>query len=229
MPAEGTKERQGRMIERLKKVSITVLSDVMDKMMGKRCFMSSDIKPLSPGLKIAGPAITIKRIRTPQNIGEEDFKEHGKSLHQRIDSGEPGDIFVIGAEGYTETATWGGLMSIGAMQRKLGGAIVDGGVRDVVEIREMGFPIFARSVIPCAATRRLTTVGVDVPVVCGDILVHPGDMIVGDDDGVVVLPKYRVEEIVSMAEEIEESERQMAEFLRQGHSLIEAINKYRVK
>ncbi len=221
-------DNQAEIVERLKKASTSVLSDVMDRV-GKRGCMSSSIKPLSPGLKIAGPAVTVKRIRKPHNIGEEDFKEYRRSLHQMIDNGNAGDIFVVAAEGETESANWGGLTALAAMQRKLGGAVIDGGVRDSVEISEMGFPIFMRSIFPGSPAPRLTTVGINVPVICGDILVHPGDMVVGDDDGVIVIPRDRAEEIVRMAEEIEETEGQMVEYLKQGHTLIETFNKYRGK
>ena len=109
----------------------------------------------------------------------------------------------------------------------MGGVIIDGGARDRQEIAEMGFPLFMKSLVPTAGAGRLVTVGYNIPVVCGNILVHPGDMIMGDDDGVVVIPKNRIEEILELAEVIEQKESKMAEYLREGHKLMEAKFKYK--
>ena len=93
----------------------------------------------------------------------------------------------------------------------------------------MGFPVFSKSIVPTAAGPLVTTIGINVPVVCGDILVRPGDIIVGDDDGVVVVPKDRLEEILKTAEETEELEQKSMEYIKEGHTMVEAINKFKVK
>jgi 4-hydroxy-4-methyl-2-oxoglutarate aldolase len=217
-----------KMVKRFKNISTTAISDTMDRL-GIRSAMASSIKPLRPGIKIAGPALTVKRIRNPENLGKEDFKDYKMALHETIDSAKEGDIIVISADKDTEVATWGGNMTLRAMGNKLAGAVIDCGIRDSKELMEMGFPIFMRSIIPAAGTTRLTTVGVNVPIICGDILVHPGDMIVGDDDGVAVIPKNLAEEVLTMAEELEETERKSAQYIREGHTLIEAIKKYKTR
>lgn len=224
---EFSSKNKVEIVSRLKKVSTTTLSDAMDKV-GIRGCMSSSIRPLRSGSTIAGPARTIKRIRKPQNLGKEEFKEYAKAHHEIIDSAQAGDVLVFAVDKETEGATVGELMCTRATVKGLAGAIVDGGIRDSREIAEMGFLIFMRSIVPTSGAVKLTTVGTNIPVICGDILVHPGDMIVADDDGVAVLPKDRVGEILKMAEEIQDKERQMAEYLRKGHNFIEAENKYKV-
>ena len=217
-----------KIVKRFQEVSTTGISDVMDKL-GIRSAMGSNIRPLRPGIKIAGPAVTVKRIRNPENLGKEDFKDYKMALQETIDSAREGDVIVISADKDTEVATWGGNMTVRAVVNKLAGAVIDCGIRDSKELIEMGFPIFMRSIIPAAGTTRLTTVGVNIPIICGDILVHPGDMIVGDDDGVAVIPKDLAEEVLKMAEELEETERKSAQYIREGHTLIEAIRKFKAR
>jgi len=220
---------QEEIAKRFMKVTTTVLSDVMDKL-GIRCVMDSGIRPLCPGLKIAGPARTIKRIKTPQNITEEDYQEYaGLTYHETVDSAKAGEVIVISAEKETEAAGWGGNMSTRAKVIKLAGVVLDCSTRDSQEIVEMGFPVFSRGIFPKAALGILTTVGINVPAVCGGILVHPGDMIVGDNDGVVVVPKDRAEEILKTAEETEEIEQKSMEYIAEGHPMVEAIKKYKVR
>jgi len=221
------KEKKNEIVNRLRKLSSAVISDAMDKL-GIKATMSSSIKPIKSGIKLAGPAVTIKRIKKGK-IGEGDFSQYAKIMHETIDTTEPGDIMVIDADGDTESATWGGNMSTAAKAKNLGGAVVDGGARDQQEIVDMGFPLFMKSTVPTAGAGRLITVGYNIPVVCGDILVQPGDFIMGDNDGVVVIPKNRIEEVLELAEEIEYKESKMAEYLREGHKLMEAIGKFKIK
>ncbi len=92
----------------------------------------------------------------------------------------------------------------------------------------MGFPIFCKSFVPSAG-ESLVTIGYNIPIICGGILINPGDYVFGDDDGVVVIPQNRLEEILSLAEKIEDSERKIMKYLKEGHKLTEAVGKYRIK
>lgn len=214
-------------IGRLKKVSAAALADAMDTL-GISSAMDSGIKPLDPGSKIAGPAVTINRIRKPENLGPEDFKEYGgMTLNQTIDSVKPGVVIVIAGQGETESGVWGANMSTRAKAIKVAGVVLDCGTRDSQEIIRMGFPVFTRSIFPRAGMHRLTTIGIDVPVVCGNVLVRPGDLIVGDGDGVVVIPKDHVEEVLNVAEKIEEIDKQSAEYILKGHTLVETKRKFK--
>lgn len=219
-------EKRNKYIYRLKKLSSCVLSDAMDKI-GIRAVMSSTIKPIKSGTKLAGPVATIRRIKK-EKVVEGDFSQYTKTLHEIIYNVEPGDIIVIDADKDTESASWGGNMSVAAKAKNLGGAIIDGGARDRQEIEAMGFPMFCKSFVPSAG-KRLVTIGYNIPIICGGILIYPGDFVLGDDDGVVVIPQNRLEEVLSLAEKIEHNERKIAEYLKEGHKLTEAVEKFRIK
>lgn len=139
----------------------------------------------------------------------------------------PGDVIVKGVSvDASDVSVWGGLMATAAKVKGLAGAVLDGGVRDVREIREVGFQVFSKSIVPSTSTGRLTTVKVNVPIICGGVLVNPGDIVVGDDDGVVVIPKERLEEVVEDALEIERIEKEEAEEIKMGKPILDVIKKY---
>jgi regulator of RNase E activity RraA len=219
-------EQRNEFICRLKELSSCVLADTMDEL-GIKATMSSSIKPVKSGIKLVGPVVTIRRIKK-EKIGEGDFSKYAKILHETIYSIGPGDIIAIDADGDTESASWGGNMSTAAKLNSLGGAIIDGGARDRQEIVDMEFPIFCKSFVPSAGTR-LVTIGYNVPIICGGILIFPGDFVFGDDDGVVVIPKNRLEEVLILAEKIEYKERKIMEYLNKGYKLPEAIEKFKIK
>ncbi|MDQ7842971.1 MAG: RraA family protein, partial [Armatimonadota bacterium] len=114
----------------------------------------------------------------------------------------------------------------GAVARRLGGAVLDAGVRDIEEIRQAGFPVFSRTVIPSTTVGRYITVGLNLPVVCGGVLVRPGDLLVGDTDGVVVVPAEAAAEVLRAAREIEETERRMAEAIGRLGSIRKAVQEF---
>lgn len=219
-------EQRNEFVYRLKKLSSCVLSDAMD-ILGIRAVMSSSIKPVKTGINLAGPVVTIRRVKR-EKITINNFSEYAKIMHETIYNVEPGTIIVIDGDGDTESASWGGNMSTAAKANNLGGAIIDGGARDRHEIVDMGFPIFCKSFIPSAG-ERLVTIGYNVPIFCGGILIYPGDFVFGDDDGVVVVPQNRLEEVLILAEKIEHKERKIMEYLKEGHKLPEAIEKFKIK
>lgn len=215
--------QKNEFVNRLKKLSSCVVTDSMDEL-NLNGTMCSSIKPVKSGIKLVGQVTTtIRRIKR-EKVGNGDFSRYAKTLHEEIYNTGAGDIIIIDADGDTESASWGGNMSIAAKLNNLGGAIVDGAARDWQEIVEMGFPIFSKSFIPSAG-KRLVTIERNVPVICGGIMVSPGDFILGDDDGVVVIPKNRIEEILSLAEKIEYTERKIMEYLKDGYKLPEAVKK----
>jgi 4-hydroxy-4-methyl-2-oxoglutarate aldolase len=130
---------------------------------------------------------------------------------------------VIGTGGEADLAVWGGLMTAGAVVNGLAGAILDGGVRDVTEIRrDYDFPVYARSVSPGTTVGRFRTLAANVPVECGGVTVHPGDLIVADIDGVVVVPQAHVDAVLAMSLDIEKKELEQARYIRESGSLARA-------
>ena len=149
--------------------------------------MSPRLRPLWPGARLAGRAVT---VRTP--AGEQE------AVRRALDHAGRGDVVVVDAEAGVERALWGGRMSRLALERGLAGAVLDGAARDVAEIEELGFPVFAIAAVP-TGPRREARGELGVPVVCGGITVEPGDVVYGDADGVVVVPSAGHEEIRSRA------------------------------
>jgi regulator of RNase E activity RraA len=207
-------------IEGFMKVSTASVSDAVDKIAGRRGYMDHDVKPRISDKKIVGPAVTILEGPTDEFVPP-------KHALDAIDECPEGSVIVISVHGEKNVAVWGGLMTAGAEVNGLSGAVLDGGVRDVTEIRrDSHFQVFARSVSPATTLGRFKTLSSNEPVLCGGIMVHPGDLVVGDLDGVVVVPKAHVEGVLKMATEIEVREAEQAKLIRQHKSLREGLAKY---
>ncbi len=147
--------------------------------------MHASIKAVNkPGVKLVGVAVTVK-ARIGDNL----------LTHKALDVAQPGDVIVIDAQGDTSVAILGEIMCHYARARGITGFVVDGAVRDADGIREMGFPVFARGVTPIGPFKNGPG-EINVPIACGGVAVHPGDIIVGDDDGVIVVPRLEAKEIL---------------------------------
>ena len=181
--------------------------------------MSHEIKPFMK-VKIVGPAVTVREEPTAERVPP----SHALEL---IDHSAPGSVIVIAIDGFKDIAIWGGLMTAGAVVNGLEGAVLDGGVRDVEEIeRDFGFPVFSRSICPATTVGRFKTVAANVPVTVGGVTVNPGDLIVGDRDGVIVVPAAQVEAVLRGAQEIEDRERAQTRLIRETKSLLKGLEKY---
>jgi RraA family protein len=126
---------------------------------------------------LCGPAVTVK-VRPGDNL----------MVHKALQVAAPGDVIVVSTQGNTTTAVFGGLMATTAVAAGLGGVVVDGAVRDLDGLRELAFPVFSRSVSP-GGPDRAGPGEINVPIACGGAAVLPGDLVVGDADGVVVVPR----------------------------------------
>ena len=181
--------------------------------------MDHEIKPFFK-VKIVGPAVTVKEEPTTERVPP----SHALEL---IDNSQPGSVIVIAIDGFRDVAVWGGLMTAGAFVNGLEGAVLDGGVRDVEEIeRDFGFPVFSRSICPATTVGRFKTVAANEPVHVGGVIVNPGDLIVGDRDGVVVVPTALVKKVLKAAQDIEEREREQTRLIRDTKSLLKGLEKY---
>lgn len=205
--------------ERYRAVTTASVSDALS-LLGVGGTMSAAIKPAFPA-RLVGPAVTV--LEEPQEGA--GAPEHAL---EAIDTSAAGSVVVIGIGGETEVAVWGGLMTAGATARGLAGAVLDGPVRDVEEIeRDFGFPVFSRGVSPRTTVGRYRTVAAGVEVVCGGVAVSPGDLVVGDRDGVCVVPESAVDEVLRRAEEIEETERRTTARIAELGSIRQAVAELR--
>jgi 3-hexulose-6-phosphate synthase/6-phospho-3-hexuloisomerase len=167
----------------------------------------SGITPRSGKVKMAGPAVTVRSLAG----------DWAKPV-EAVDVAEPGDVLVIDNEGSTVVATWGELATLSAKGRGLSGVVIDGSVRDVDDLRDLSFPVYARAVVPCAGEPKGFG-EVNCEISCGGQQVRPGDWIAADESGLVVIPRERALEIARRALEVRKSEERMREEIRRGSTL----------
>jgi 4-hydroxy-4-methyl-2-oxoglutarate aldolase len=209
------------LIESFNKVAVASVADAVDKVCGKRGYMASCIKPRINDKRICGPAATVLEAATDEFLPP----THALDL---IDEAPHGSVIVISIMGgEPDVAVWGGLMTAGAVANQHVGAVLDGAVRDLVEIRrDYDFPVYARDVSPATTLGRYKTVASQVPVQVGGIVVHPGDIVVGDVDGVVVVPQAQAQAVLAMAQEIDARELEQARLIIAEKSLRKGLAKY---
>ncbi|HHY47726.1 MAG TPA: 4-carboxy-4-hydroxy-2-oxoadipate aldolase/oxaloacetate decarboxylase [Firmicutes bacterium] len=179
--------------------------------MGRRGAMLSYIKPIRSGMKLVGRALPV-RCPAADNLG----------LHAAIAMAKPGDVLVASMDGNTEGGAWGEIATVAAQVRGIRGLVIDGAVRDTERICALQFPVFAKGVSIKGTTKK-TLLSVGQPVVCGGVLVNPGDIVVGDDDGVVVVPLGEAEKVLKAATEKERTEAEILEQIRQGKLTVDLL------
>jgi 4-hydroxy-4-methyl-2-oxoglutarate aldolase len=208
-------------VNQYKEISTASIADAVEQVVGKRGYMDYEVKPRINDRRIAGPAVTVKEVATEEKLPPAHALE-------AIDESVAGSVIVIGIEGsYRDVAVWGGLMTAGSIANELEGAILDAGVRDITEIkRDFDFPVFARSISPGTTVGRFKTEALNVPVECGGITVYPGDLVVADPDGVVVVPADAVVDVLEVAQEIEVREAEQAKLILSEKSLRKGIQRF---
>lgn len=201
-------------------VATASAADAVDKIVGTRGYMDTAIKPRINEKKIVGPAVTVLEGPSDEFLPP----QHALDI---IDESPAGSVICISVIEDENVAVWGGLMTAGAVANKHEAAILDGGVRDIVEIRrDYDFPVYARSASPGTTLGRYRTYSSNEPVRVGGVMVHPGDIIVGDIDGVVVVPRQHAETVLEMALEIDQRELEQARLIIESGSLREGLAKY---
>jgi regulator of RNase E activity RraA len=202
-----------------------VLSDSLDAIGCTGQAMSPRIRPLDDGLKLCG------RARTGQYV-EVDSVAPGHNPYELeiaiVDDLKPGDVAVFACGGSNRIAPWGSLLSTATRARGAAGCVTDGFVRDIQEIRRMRLPVFHGGIAPLDSRGRGHVAQIDVPVMCGGVEVSPGDLVFGDADGVVVVPRAIEAEVLRVAFEKIDSENHTVSELRQGAYLRDVYAKYGV-
>ncbi len=171
-----------------------VLSDALDELGFRDRAMREELRPLSPDMTMVGWARTIACMDV-HHIPEEPYATEIEA----VDSILPGEIVVVATGRSKRNAPWGELLSTASLARGARGAVVDGLTRDVKKILALGFPVFAAGIKPVDSKGRGLVMDYNIPVECGGVLVHPGDLVVADYDGVIVVPSAVVEDAVRIA------------------------------
>ena len=200
------KSAEEEIVAIFRKVSSPNISDAMHRKGAMR-----DIHPIIQGTKMVGTAVTVQTFAG----------DWAKSV-EAIDLAGPGNVIVI-YNGSNDIAPWGGLATLSCKNRGIEGVVIDGAVRDVDEIRAMKYPVFASAIVPNAGEPK--GMGeINAEITCGSQTVRPGDYIVGDESGVVVVPKDRAYEIAKRAKMVEETESRLYEEIRRGKTLSQVLN-----
>ena len=200
-----------------------VVSDSLDQLGIRHQALSEYLRPVHKRCKFAGWARTIA-CSDVYHIIEDPYAIEIEA----VDSLLPGEVAVIGTQKSKRNAPWGELLSTAAKVRGARGAVVDGLIRDIDKIEELGFPVFAAGIKPVDSMGRGLVTHYNVPVECGDVIVNPGDLIFADFDGIIAIPAANVTEVVALAtDKVQREDGSRAELLAGGY-LRDVFRKYGV-
>lgn len=178
---------------------------------GQSGAMDSSIKPLDPAFFVVGSALTVE-AKPGDNL----------ILHYALTIAKPGDVLVVDAKGFVEAGPWGDVMTFAAQRAGIAGLIIDGSVRDSAAIVATGFPVFSRGVCMKGTEKKLPG-RVNVSILCGGVEVNPGDVVVGDRDGAMVIPAASLEQSIALAVKREQKEAASRAALAQGKTTVDLI------
>ena len=187
-------------VTRYEKLSVATVHEAQ----GRVGLLSPEIRPIKAGLKLVGRAVTV--FATPgDNV----------MIHVAMEQCEPGDVMVVAVNSRSECGYFGDLLATLMQARGIAGLVIDSGVRDLADLRQMGIPVFSRC-ISAQGTVKETLGDVNVPVVCGGQVINPGDLIIGDDDGVVVVRRHELDSVAQKSEAREKKEATIRAKYRDG-------------
>ncbi|HEU4817885.1 4-carboxy-4-hydroxy-2-oxoadipate aldolase/oxaloacetate decarboxylase [Janthinobacterium sp.] len=178
---------------------------------GAKGALDSGIKPIAPGMRLAGPALTVD-TRPADNL----------MLHYAMLKARPGDVLVVDAKGFLEAGVWGDVFTEQAQRIGLAGLVIHGAVRDAAAMTEAGFPVFSRG-LSIKGTGKHQPGRLNVTVTIGDVGIDPGDIIVGDQDGVVVVRRHEVDAVLLKSRQREEKEAQFRQRIRDGATTVDLL------
>lgn len=204
---------------------VPAVCDILDTLGLRSQAMHQRLRPLDPAHStIVGRARTFRWMETDYVVKEDPY---GLEI-EAMDSLKPGDVVVHSTDYAGTNAPWGELMSTVAQRNGAAGCICDSQIRDCQKIIQAGFPVFYQGIRPLDSMGRARVMAYDVPVKCGEVLVHPGELVFADFDGVVVVPKGVEDEVLRLAEEKAGKENASRRELLKGRSLRDVFNQYRV-
>ena len=177
-------------ITRYEKLSVATVHEAQ----GRVGLLNPEIRPVKAGLKLVGRAVTV--FATPgDNV----------MIHVAMEQCEPGDVMVVGVNSRSDCGYFGDLLATLMQARGIAGLVIDSGVRDLADLRQMNIPVFSRC-ISAQGTVKETLGDVNVPIVCGGQVINPSDLIIGDDDGVVVVRRHELDSVAQNSEAREDKE-----------------------
>lgn len=198
-------------VKALKGLDTSHVSDAMDRLgIAGQCL---GIMPLDRSFRLAGPAFTVRYVPVGTDPG---------SVGDYIDDLAPGTVVVLDNAGRLDATVWGDLLTAAASRRELGGTVIDGVCRDSERALELGYPVYSRGRWMRTGKDRVRVDGYRIPVTVGGVRIEPGDLLLGDADGVVAVPASRADEVIAAAEQIRDAESRIRADMEQGTALTEA-------
>jgi 4-hydroxy-4-methyl-2-oxoglutarate aldolase len=214
-------ERSTVLVERLARLYTPVLADVLDRLGYRDQAMRPDIRPLFPNARAAGYAFTVQTVPAREIAPAEPYQGELAA----VDALRRFDVMLVSS---CDWSFWGELLSTAARYRGSRGIIIDGYTRDTAAIIEMGFPTFSRGIHPADSLGRLDVAAHNVPIQCGGVAVDPGDLVLADADGIVLIPRGVAVQAIELAEEKVRGENLVRAKLAEGMSVTEAFRRYGV-
>ena len=204
-----------------RRVEVASVSDALEQLTGKRMYMSHRMQPIFT-TKFAGFART---VQLKKDEGNNDPAALSGML-AAIDDGSANSVYVMAVEDGQDIAGMGGLMGTAMAARGYTGAVIDGGVRDVAYLRKIGFPVYSTGIVPSTSVHHYRFAGSQIAVACDGVTVNAGDIVTADSDGVVVVPKARAQEVLTLAQQMDFKEHSMYPVIEQMKSIVEAVKKF---
>ncbi|HSF20239.1 MAG TPA: RraA family protein [Vicinamibacteria bacterium] len=203
-------------LQTLRTLSTTTVSDALDRLgIFGQCL---GLKPLDLGFRLCGRAFTMRTLPVATDVG---------TVGDYIDDVPPGEIVAIDNGGRLDQTVWGDILTLVASRRGVGGTVIDGVCRDVKRSLELGYPIFSRGWSMRTGKDRVQLDGLNVTIAIGGARVSPGDLLLGDADGVVAVPRTRTRDVLAQAKAIEAAEERIREAVQRGMRLDEARKKFK--
>jgi len=206
---------------------VPAVSDILDSLGYRHQAMHQRLRPLLPDIHNCG---FVGRARTARWM-ETDYVDTADPYGQEIeliDSLAPGDVIVHSTDYAGSSAPWGELMTTVALRNGAAGCICDSQIRDCTRIIAMNFPVYYAGIRPLDSMGRARVMAIDVPVRCGEVLVHPGELIFADYDGIIVIPRDVEQQVLTRAQAKVGAENQTRDALLQGRSLRDVYTQYGV-
>lgn len=220
LTAADYKANPAAMIDAYRHVEVASVSDAMEQLLHERQYMSHHMQSIFPA-KFAGPALTVKLVK------EENHDPHAlDGMLKAIDTGGPGSVFVMNVEDGADIAGMGGLMGTAMLSRDFAGAVIDGGVRDLPQLKKIGFPVFALGPVPSTSVGHYRFATMNSTITCDGVTVSSGDIVTADQDGVVVVPRQNAADVLVLAQKLDNSEHSMYPFIEKYHSIEEAVKEF---
>jgi regulator of RNase E activity RraA len=219
-PAASSPSPDAVLLDGFRHVEVASVSDALEQLTGKKMYMTHRMRPIFSS-RFAGHALTVL-LKKEANHDPDALK----GMLEAIDNGGPDSVYVMVVEDGNDIAGMGGLMGTAMSARNFSGAVIDGGVRDTAYLQKIGFPVYALGVVPSTSVGHYRFAGSNLPVTCDGVAVSPGDFVVADPDGVVVVPTRVAPEVLRLARDLDFSEHSMYAHIERLKSIEEAVKKF---